>query len=190
MVIPIIVLMMLTPTAPLYSFAIKNSFAPVAIDLYSIICLSLFILASITDWADGYLSRKNNWVSDFGKILDPIADKVLINSIMILFAVQQKTSPAFTILFICRDTIVDAIRMIAAKKQIVIAANIWGKLKTVFQMLAIIEIFILGVSLHQIASWWYWGVQNLLMYIALAFSIISGCIYINKYIKLHTKKIN
>ncbi len=188
MVIPIIVLMMLDPLKPLYSFDIANSKFPVAVDLYSIICLVLFILASITDWADGYLSRKNNWITDFGKILDPIADKVLINSIMILFAVQKKTSVAFTILFISRDTIVDAIRMIAAKKQIVIAANIWGKLKTVFQMFAIIEIFILGVNIDLISSWWYWGIQNLLMYIALFFSLLSGFIYVQRYIKT-TKRL-
>ncbi len=191
MVIPIIVLMMLTPLAPLYSFDISNSTFPVAVDLYSILCLVIFILASVTDWLDGYLSRKYNWVSDFGKILDPIADKVLINSIMILFAVQQKTSVIFTILFISRDTIVDAIRMMAAKKQMVIAANIWGKLKTVFQMFAIIFIYLFGVNVDMIAGWWYWGIQNLILYIALFFSLLSGLIYIRNYIKINkTSNLN
>ncbi len=186
MVIPIIVLMALPQTHELYSFAIPNA-SRVTIDLYAIICLAIFILASITDWADGYLSRKNNWVSEFGKILDPIADKVLINSVLILFAYQNKINVVFTILFISRDTIVDAIRMMAAKKQLDVAANIWGKCKTVAQMLAIILIFILGVPLSN-NDWWYWGVQNSLMYIALFFSIFSGYVYVKNYIKASKTK--
>lgn len=183
MVIPIVVLMVLPEKHPLYSFTLPN-IDTITIDLYAIINVSIFIIASITDWADGYLSRKNQWISEFGKILDPIADKVLINSILILFAYQNKINVIFTILFISRDTIVDAIRMMAAKKQLDVAANIWGKCKTVAQMLAIILIFIIGVPLANNA-WWYWGVQNSLIYIALFFSLLSGVIYINNYIKVY-----
>lgn len=182
--IPIIVLMMLNPFSICYSIEL-NTNNIINIDWNSIIVLILFIIACITDWLDGYLSRKYNWISVFGKILDPIADKVIINSIFILFAIQTKTNVAFVIAFIIRDIVVDAIRMYASSKNIVIAANFLGKLKTVLQMLAIIIMLLLGCTINSVVSWWYWSVQNLFVYFSLLISIVSGIVYIISFIKLN-----
>lgn len=191
--IPIIILMMLNSFSICYSIELNNNNI-INIDWNSIIVLILFIIACITDWLDGYLSRKYNWISVFGKILDPIADKVIINSIFILFAIQTKTNAAFVIAFIIRDIVVDAIRMYASSKNIVIAANFLGKLKTVLQMLAIIIMLILGCAINSVVSWWYWSIQNLFVYFSLLISIVSGIVYIISFIKLNksakNKKIN
>lgn len=182
--IPIIVLMMLNSFSICYSIEL-NTNNIINIDWNSIIVLILFIIACITDWLDGYLSRKYNCISVFGKILDPIADKVIINSIFILFAIQTKTNVAFVIAFIIRDIVVDAIRMYASSKNIVIAANFLGKLKTVLQMLAIIIMLVLGCTINSVVSWWYWSIQNLFVYFSLLISIVSGIVYIISFIKIN-----
>ena len=182
--IPIIVLMVLNSFSICYSIEL-NTNNNINIDWNSIIVLILFIIACITDWLDGYLSRKYNWISVFGKILDPIADKVIINSIFILFAIQTKTNVAFVIAFIIRDIVVDAIRMYASSKNIVIAANFLGKLKTVLQMLAIIIMLVLGCTINSVVSWWYWSIQNLFVYFSLLISIVSGIVYIISFIKIN-----
>lgn len=98
----------------------------------------LFIIASITDKIDGTLARKNNQVTTFGKFLDPIADKILVISALIIL-VERQTLPAWIpIIIIFREFAVSGYRMIAVEKGKVIAANKWGKLKTVTQMIAII----------------------------------------------------
>lgn len=183
LVIPIIAIMICNSFGICYSFKIEHQ--TINISWNMIIALILFIIASISDWLDGYLSRKYHLVSDLGKILDPIADKVLVNSVLVIFAVQNKIFVVFVLIFIIRDVIVDALRMVSAKQNLVIAANIWGKLKTVLQMLAIIVMFILGTNLEQVA-WWTWGIQNILIYLACITSVISGLIYIQRFIR--TKK--
>ena len=98
----------------------------------------LFIIASITDKIDGTLARRNNQVTTFGKFLDPIADKILVISALIIL-VERQTLPAWIpIIIIFREFAVSGYRMIAVEKGKVIAANKWGKLKTVTQMIAII----------------------------------------------------
>lgn len=98
----------------------------------------LFIIASITDKIDGTLARKNNQVTTFGKFLDPIADKILVISALIIL-VERQTLPAWIpIIIIFREFAVSGYRMIAVEKGKVIVANKWGKLKTVTQMIAII----------------------------------------------------
>ncbi len=150
----------------------------------------LFIIASITDFLDGFLSRKYNWVSDFGKLWDPIADKILINSILIIFA-GANPNRAMTVYFIIpvlmiiRDTIVDACRMYAASKGIVVAANIYGKIKTFTQIIAIALIYFLYAWNFAYASSniWWWLVQNLFMWISLFLSLLSGSIYVYRITK-------
>ena len=113
------------------------------IPLYAIILDILFIIGSITDKIDGYLARKNNEVTTFGKFLDPIADKILVISAMIIL-VEMKTIPSWIpIIIITREFAVSGYRLIAVeKKGNVIAANKWGKIKTVTQMIAIIIAFL------------------------------------------------
>lgn len=154
-----------------------------------------FVIASITDWLDGKIARKYNWVTDFGKFWDPVADKVLINSVLICFAVARYIPIFIPVVMIARDVIVDAQRMVAAKKNIVIAANYWGKLKTILQMVSIILIFFFFNQTYQYIDpalkGMYWGVQNLIPLLATVMSVASGIIYfidINKALKQHVEQ--
>lgn len=103
----------------------------------------IFIIACITDKLDGYLARKNNQITTFGKFLDPIADKILVASIMMIFVEQGKIPAWIPIIIIIREFAVSGYRLIAVEANgKVIAANKWGKIKTVTQMIAIILTFI------------------------------------------------
>ncbi|MCR5491382.1 MAG: CDP-diacylglycerol--glycerol-3-phosphate 3-phosphatidyltransferase [Bacilli bacterium] len=158
------------------------------INLVYLLACVVFIVASTTDWLDGYLARKWHQVTDLGKFLDPIADKLLVNSSLIFlvfpfgFATGQTTFiPVFcVIVMIARDLVVDALRLVAAKKNEVIAANIFGKLKTVFQMVAIPFVFLNGWPFNQFDASWPSALRITmwLVYLATAMSLISGVIYV------------
>ena len=113
------------------------------IPLEYIILDLIFIIASITDKLDGYIARKKNQITTFGKFLDPIADKLLVISALILFVEQGKLPAWIPIIVLIREFLVSGYRLVAVEKNgNVVAANIWGKLKTVTQMIAIIVMFI------------------------------------------------
>ena len=161
--------------------------------IYLIICI-IFIIAAVTDYLDGHLARKLNLVTDFGKFLDPIADKLLNDATMIFLLVPQLYAPAqrsdgtmLTILLVCvvimigRDLVVDALRLIAVQKHIVIAANIFGKAKTVLQMIAIPMLLLNDwpfCYIYRGNENWPQALQisNIFFYIATAMSLISGVI--------------
>ena len=109
-----------------------------------LVALILFVLASLTDWLDGKIARKYNLITDFGKFLDPIADKMLTTAALIGFAYKQVGFGIALIMFIVlfREFLIASLRMVAAssKEAKVVAANIWGKAKTVSQMVAIIYV--------------------------------------------------
>ncbi|GMO13854.1 MAG: CDP-diacylglycerol--glycerol-3-phosphate 3-phosphatidyltransferase [Mycoplasmoidaceae bacterium] len=142
----------------------------------------LFVLASISDILDGYLARKYKWVSEWGKIWDPIADKAVVNSTCICLAVNGLIPFWIVVIFILRDTIVDAYRNTAAKKGYNVAANKWGKFKTIFQMVGVIVILFLFNDSTQ-TVWQYWTIQNCLIFIACFFSIFSGINYVIDFSK-------
>ena len=120
---------------------ISGTFLEIPISL--LIIDAIFIIASITDKLDGYLARKNNEVTTFGKFLDPIADKILVLAAMIMLVDMQRIPAWIPIIVLFREFIVSGYRLIASQKGgEVIAASIWGKLKTVTQMLAIILMFL------------------------------------------------
>ena len=152
-----------------------------------------FIIGAFTDMLDGKIARKCNLVTDLGKFLDPIADKLLNDAMMIFilvpqaYAWEQRRDPTMlTILLICvvlmilRDLIVDALRLVAVKKNIVIAANIFGKAKTVLQMIAIPMLLLNDWPFSYFDHNWPQSLQisNLFFYIATAMSLISGIIYV------------
>ena len=160
--------------------------------VYLIICI-IFIIAAGTDYLDGHLARKLNLVTDFGKFLDPIADKLLNDATMIfllvpqIYAPDQRSNPiALTILAVCvivmigRDLVVDALRLIAVKNNVVIAANKFGKAKTVLQMIAIPMLLLNDWPFHYFDNSWPEALQvsNLFFYAATAMSLISGVIYV------------
>ena len=135
------------------------------------ISLTLFVVASVTDWFDGYLARKNNLVTNFGKFMDPLADKLLVCSAMICMIDLKRLPAWFVIIIIAREFIISGFRLIAAENGIVIAANYWGKFKTASQMIMIILLILhfdgIFVILEQIFIW-----------LSLALTIISLIAYI------------
>lgn len=152
-----------------------------------LIACIVFVIASATDWLDGYLARKNNQVTTLGKFLDPIADKMLVNSMLIFFCVRwvgindYVQIPVYcVILMTLRDLIVDTMRFIASSKGVVVAANIFGKLKTVFQMVALPFIMLSDFPFSYFDSAWpmYLRPSVILIYLATAMSLISGIIYV------------
>lgn len=106
------------------------------------ICLAIFVVASVTDWFDGYLARKYNLVTNFGKFMDPLADKLLVCSALICFITSGQLAAWVVIVIIAREFIISGFRLIAAENGVVIAANYWGKFKTVSQMIMIILLFL------------------------------------------------
>ena len=122
------------------------------INVGNLIILAIFLIASFTDFLDGYIARKNDLVTDFGKFLDPIADKLLVITALIML-VEMRIIPGWIpIIIIAREFIVSGIRMIAAGKGTVIAASWYGKVKTVSQMVAISLAFISNYSFLSFAT--------------------------------------
>ena len=168
-----------------FSYMFNDYKTVVYIPITYILAGVFFVIASITDLLDGYLARKYNWISNFGKLWDPIADKILINGVLIGLAVNGSVPVFIPIIMICRDIIVDASRMYASTKGKVVAANIWGKLKTVSQMIGIILIlFVFGIVNNNV---FHYLVQNLCLLVATVFSVVSGVIY---EIQIFNKKEN
>lgn len=147
----------------------------VVIDLKYIIVGILFIIASLTDFVDGKLARKYNMVTDFGKMLDAIADKVLVNSVLIILAATGFISPIIPVVIVVRDSIVNSIKMIAGNKGNVVAAISTGKIKTACLMTGIVLtlFYNLPFELFNIR------VSDALLIIACVFSIISAVQYYN-----------
>ena len=126
----------------------------------NIIATVLFVLAALTDVWDGWYARKNNLVTDFGKLMDPMADKLLICTAFIMLLGAGKIHPVFVVIFVGRELIISAFRLVAAQKKTVIAAGILGKIKTILQCLAVIFLLLdnpifgkLGVPMDQILVW-------------------------------------
>ena len=111
----------------------------------------VFILASLTDFFDGYLARKHHWITDFGKFIDPLADKMLVLSAFIMLTELHQLPAWFTILVLARELSVDGLRLIAMTNKQVIAAGKLGKIKTFSQMIYIL--FLLFFNIHAFESW-------------------------------------
>lgn len=152
-------------------FLFKN----ILIDLRYLISGVLFIIASITDYYDGKLARNNNEVTNFGKLVDAIADKVLVNSVLIIFACQGFISAVVPVVIIVRDIIVDAIRMICANNGKVQAAKLSGKIKTATLMVGVILTFFYNLP-FQI---WGYRVSDFFLYFGTIMSVVSMFEYYN-----------
>lgn len=158
--------------------------------LYLALCI-VFVIGALSDFVDGYIARKYNMVTDLGKFLDPIADKLLVNSIFIFLCIEPSFAPnqevlnlmfIFVIIMIARDLVVDALRLIAVQKKIVIAANIFGKAKTVAQMITIPFLLLNDWPFSYFDASWPEAlkISNILMYITTVLSLLSGIIYVYK----------
>ena len=153
----------------------------------------LVILAGLTDLLDGYLARKFNIVSDFGALMDPLADKILVTGTM-LIAIEFKLMPALiAVLVLCREFMVTGLRTLAAKKQVVISADRWGKLKTALQMvmLAIAGFAWVmdgGVEYLHSAKWFgvrIWYIWLTYLWGIVLVTVLSGIGYFVKYRALY-----
>ena len=150
------------------------------VDSKYIIAGVLFIMASLTDFLDGYIARKYNLITDFGKLMDAIADKILVNSVLIILAAQGEIHPIIPVVVIIRDSVVNSIKMLAASNGKVVAAIKSGKLKTACLMVGIV------LTLFNNLPFELWGISvgKVLLLIAAVLSIISGIQYytLNKHL--------
>ncbi len=157
--------------------------------LNNLAALALFGAASITDLLDGKIARKQGLITDFGKFADPLADKILVISALLCFVQLGLCDCVAVIIVLFREFTVTSIRLIAASKGKVIAANIWGKVKTVTQMVAIICVLVmqiildigaLGVALPCcLRCIFYWTGEGLI-WVSTLFTVISGIIYVKQ----------
>ena len=146
------------------------------------IATAIFIIASLTDMLDGKIARKYNLVTDFGKFMDPLADKLLVCSAMICLIEKGQLAAWIVIIIIAREFIISGFRLVAADNGIVIAASYWGKFKTNFQMFAIILLMLnLGENFPAYAGGIH-IVEQILVYIALILTIVSLVDYLAKNI--------
>ena len=138
-----------------------------------IISLVLFCIASLTDWFDGKIARKNNLVTNFGKFIDPLADKLLVCSALICLVKKNEISAWVVIVIVAREFVISGLRLIAAEKGIVISASYWGKFKTASQMILVILLILDITKFLHIAG-------IVFTYIALILTVISAVDYIIK----------
>ncbi len=149
---------------------------------WQLIATIIFLIASFTDLLDGYIARRDNLITDFGKLVDPIADKLLITSAMIFMVAQGRMSALVVLIFVAREFIVSAFRMLAASRGTVIAADKLGKYKTATQTAAIVLLMLckpLG-SAQPLLSTFGIVLADLVTYAALILSILSCADYIYK----------
>ncbi len=173
-ILAVIILVLLT--VPWHQLGINfpvYSVLDVNVDIRYVISGILFLIASITDFLDGHIARGRGLVTDFGKVMDAIADKVLVNGLLIILAYANFISVIVPVVIITRDIVVDSIKMASGNKGKVIAASWAGKIKTICMMV--------GLTLVQFYNlpFEYFGIDiaNLIVAIATILSVISGCQY-------------
>ncbi len=135
------------------------------------LALILFILASLTDWLDGFVARKYNLVTEAGKVMDQIADKVLVNSVLVFMVDLQEIPSWLLVTIIWRDFLVSATRILAAKSGRIISANVFGKFKTVLQMALIIWILARDI-------WSFNPITTFLVWAVFLSTVLSGFLYL------------
>ena len=145
----------------------------ITLSYLNLMVLAIFAIASITDYFDGQIARKKNMVTTFGKFADPIADKLLVNMMLLILSYKHMIPLVCCILMILRDIVVDGCRMIAAQKGVVVSAGILGKLKTALQMLTIIVILLNNLPFEL----WYLPVDEILIWFTSFISVAGGYSY-------------
>ena len=148
--------------------------------VFSWLSLILFCAAAFTDWLDGRIARSGGLVTNFGKFMDPLADKILNYSVMILLIPEGLIPPVAVVLILFREFVVSGIRLAGAEQGVVIAANIWGKLKTLFQDMSLIVILLL----RAVGAAFLAPLSAVLLWICAALTVISGVIYVAQNIRV------
>lgn len=152
----------------------QSDFSP----LMSLLAGIVFSLASLTDYLDGYLARKNHLVTDFGKFSDPLADKMLTTAALIYMVTDGVCSPVVLAVVLFREFAVAGVRMIAAAKQKVIAANLWGKVKTVLQMVTVLFYYFACVFASGSDAFALSAITQVLCWAVAAVTLLSGVKYL------------
>lgn len=144
----------------------------------NVVATVVFSAAAISDFVDGYIARKYNMVTDFGKVMDPVADKILVSAALIALVGLERLPGWIAIVMLARDFTVGAVRDLSASKGVIIPAGIWGKLKTGFQMAAVGML-----SFNETFLMINWHVMGTItVYAALILSVYSGFVYIKDYL--------
>lgn len=162
--------------------------------LYKIFALIVFVLAALSDLLDGYLAKRNNDVTDFGKLMDPIADKILVLAAFLAFVEMQLVPAWMVVIIIFRELAITGLRILALAKKEILPASMEGKHKTVSQMVSIFTILVfivvreMGIRFFDIwgvkAEHWFKNMIFLLMLITVALTLISGVSYLWKNRKI------
>lgn len=156
--------------------------------LHTILAMAVFIIASLTDMLDGKIAREQNLVTNFGKFLDPLADKLLVMVALISFTFERWIDPVAVVIILAREFMVTGLRLVVANEGIVVAAGIWGKLKTAFTMVAMCIIMFLQILFPELKGApdlnWVNPVfitNEVLIWISVILTVISGGIYLKAY---------
>lgn len=157
----------------------------IVMDIKHLIAGSLFVVATITDFLDGYIARKTKNVTNFGKMMDAIADKVLVNSALIILAATGFIHPIIPVIIISRDTIVNAIKLLSVHQGVVTTAVKTGKIKTAFLMVGISLTLFYNLPFELMNL----QVADFLLIIATILSVISGIQYFNENRELILKEV-
>lgn len=163
------------------------------ISVLDFIAFVLFVLASLSDFLDGYLARKLNLVTTYGKFMDPIADKLLVDATFIICGIRGLVPATVVVIMICRDLLIDALRQLAASKGVVLAANMWGKVKTFAQMVALSFVLLHDWPFSYFDSFCRsvvtpLGITSILCWIAAIASVLSCVLYFSKNIAIFKDK--
>lgn len=148
-------------------------FGTIIVSLQYLVGGVIFLIASITDFLDGNIARKKNIVTDFGKVMDAIADKVLVNGVLVVLACNGLINPVVPVIIITRDIFVDSIKMVAGSKGKAVGASILGKLKTICMMCGLTLVFFYNIPFELVNI----NIAEGLLYLATVLSIISGVQY-------------
>ena len=173
--IPVIILLWIFPYTAFGIEPLVIQIGAVSLSVVNLVTLAVYFIAAVTDALDGYLARKNNMMTTFGKFADPVADKLLTTTMFILFAYGGLIPVVPVIIMVARDTVVDGCRMVAAANGKVVAAGMMGKLKTVLQMVTIAMILLNNLPFE------LWGlpVTGVLLWFSAFISFVSGVKYFN-----------
>lgn len=147
-----------------------------SLSLLDIILFLVFALSAMTDYLDGYIARKQHLITTFGKFIDPIADKLIVNTTLLLLASTHDIHIIIPIIMISRDIIVDAIRLVASQKNVVLAASYLGKAKTMTQMIAICLLLLNNIVFAGL----HIPMDQIMIWLATLISFVSGVDYFMK----------
>lgn len=160
----------------LIALLVKSKYQNIEVGKY--VAAAVFIVAASTDFIDGYIARKMQQVTNLGKFLDPLADKLLVVAALVWLVEVHQMSSWMAIIIIAREFIVTGVRLVAAGEGIVIAASIWGKLKTITQIIAIVAILIHDLEPFKIL--FVFPFHTIAMWLAVIITIYSGYDYVYK----------